>query len=172
MAAKNKVTNPSPEGALLGTTFGRALLGLLPGAGPWIGLRGDSKEKRKIGDLDDGGVYVGKSATTGQDLHAAPADEPEYLTFDEAFEAAAQMSKQPGRQNAHVPTPEELNENLFDNRNKGALRGTFNTSGSYPASCYRSSTSYGPCYPRVQWFDNGYQDTSDKGLRMPVRLVW
>src|SRR5665213_2684179 len=56
----------------------------------------------RIGDPDGGGVYVGKSATNGKDLHAALADEPEYLTFDEAFEAAAKMRKQPGRENAHV----------------------------------------------------------------------
>ena len=39
----------------------------------------------QIGDLDGGGVYVGKSATTGKDLHAALADEPEYLTYGDAF---------------------------------------------------------------------------------------
>jgi hypothetical protein len=49
----------------------------------------------KIGDLDNGGVYVGKSATTGEDLHASLADEPEYLTWDDAIQAAEEMRKQP-----------------------------------------------------------------------------
>jgi hypothetical protein len=125
----------------------------------------------QIGDLDGGGVYVGKSATTGKDLHAALADEPEYLDFDEAYEAAEQMRKQPGREKAHVPTPEELNVNLYQNKDKGALRGTFNTSGSFPTSCYRSS-AHGGLSARVQWFDGGSQYYDDRDVRLPVRLVW
>jgi hypothetical protein len=125
-----------------------------------------------IGDPDDGGVYVGKSATTGKDLHAALADEPDYVTYGEAFAAAARMRQQPGRENAHVPTPEELNVNLYQNRDKGALRGTFNTSGLFPASCYRSSAPYGNVGSRVQWFGGGYQLDNLRLLRLPVRLVW
>src|ERR1019366_8451567 len=37
-----------------------------------------SASPSQIGDLDGGGVYVGKSATNGKDLHAALADEREY----------------------------------------------------------------------------------------------
>ena len=130
-----------------------------------------SASPSQIGDLDGGGVYVGKSATNGKDLHAAIADEPEYLTFDEAFAAAAEMRKLPGCENAHVPTPEELNENLFDNRNTGHLSGTFNTSSSSPGSVYRSSAppNY---YGRVQWFYNGALLNSSGDNRLPVRLVW
>jgi hypothetical protein len=96
---------------------------LRPGNEAWrtgtgnIMAEGSTKEI-KIGDPDDGGIYVGKSATTGKDLHTALADEPEYLGFDEAFEAAAKMRKQPRRENAHVPTPEELNVNLYLNKDK------------------------------------------------------
>lgn len=130
------------------------------------------KTALQIGGLDGGGVYVGKSATTGKDLHAALADEPEYLTFDEAFEAAAQMSKLPGRQNAHVPTPEELNVNLYLNKDKGALKGTFNTSGSYPAGLYRSCAPYYDNLARVQKFIDGYHPNVFRELGLPVRLVW
>ena len=127
----------------------------------------------QVGDLDGGGVYVGKSATTGKDLHAALADEPQYLTFDEAFEAAEEMQKQPGRQNAHVPTPDELDENLYQNRNRGKLSGTFNTNGAYPASCYRTSAPHELSSARVQWFNVGGNQTScDRYVRLPVRLVW
>lgn len=113
-----------------------------------------------------------RSATTGKDLHAALADEPEYLTFDEAYRAAAKMRKQPGRQNAHVPTPEELDVNLYQNKDKGALRETFNTSGAFPASCYRSSAPEYNTTARVQWFDDGYQNYFYRNTRLPVRLVW
>jgi hypothetical protein len=126
----------------------------------------------QIGDLDDGGVYVGKSATTGKDLHAALADEPEYLTYGDAFAAAAKMRKQPGRENAHIPTPEELNVNLYQNKDKGKLSGTFNTSGSFPAGVYLSSTPYSSNTARVQWFNDGQQGFSNKLDRLPVRLVW
>ena len=126
----------------------------------------------QIGDLDDGGVYVGKSATTGKDLHAALADEPEYLTYGDAFAAAAKMRKQLGRENAHIPTPEELNVNLYQNKDKGKLSGTFNTSGSYPASHYRSSAPYGSIMARVQWFVDEFQNEFFEDTRQPVRLVW
>ena len=134
----------------------------------------EAKQEMEIGDLDGGGVYVGKSATTGKDLHAALADEPESrgLPFYEAFEAAEEMRKQPGRENAHVPTPEELNVNLYQNKDKGALRGTFNTSSAFAVTCYRSSAPYGDGYARVQWFGDGYQDSFNRGFRLPVRLVW
>src|ERR1035437_6108247 len=100
------------------------------------GFGGNSK--LHIGDPDAGGVYVGLSATTGKPLHAAFTDAG-CLTLDEAYAAAAEMRKLPGRESAHVPTLAELSKNLFDNKDKGKLSGTFNTSGEYPASYYRSS---------------------------------
>ena len=125
----------------------------------------------QVGDLDDGGVYVGKSATTGLPLHAALADEPEHLTFGAALAAVETMRKQPGRENTHIPTPEELDKNLFDNRNTGHLKGTFNTSSSSPGSVYRSSAppNY---YGRVQWFYDGTLLNSSGGRGLGVRLVW
>ena len=127
-----------------------------------------------IGDLDNGGVYVGKSATTGKDLHAALADEPEYLTWDDAIQAAEEMRKRPGRENAHVPTQKELNENLYKNKDKGKLSGTFNTSGSFPGSVYWSSNPTGGFHEgaSVQWFNNGIQTFNTRDKKLPVRLVW
>src|ERR1019366_9357047 len=102
----------------------------------------------EIGDLDDGGVYVGLSAENGKPLHAALADLPDYKTYKEALAAAEQLKSV--HPTAHVPTPKELDKNLFDNRNTGHLKGTFNTSGSSPGSVYRSSASYTFNYARVQ----------------------
>jgi hypothetical protein len=133
----------------------------------------DEGSKRKdiqIDDLDDGGIYVGLSAGEGKPLHAALADEAEYLTFEEALEAAEQLkSVHPA---AHVPTPRELDKNLFENRNTGHLKGTFNTSGSLPGSMYRSSASFLDYGARVQSFDVGIQLTYDRDNRLPARLVW
>jgi len=123
----------------------------------------------EIGDLDDGGIYVGLSAENGKPLHAALADLPKYKTFDEALAAAEQLKA--AHPTAHVPTPMELDKNLFDNRNTGHLKGTFNTRGSFP-SVYLSSAPYGDSYARVQYFDDGHQDYNFRYHRLPVRLVW
>jgi hypothetical protein len=125
----------------------------------------------EIGDPDDGGIYVGLSAEDGKPLHAAPADLPEYKTYEGALAAAEQLKSL--HPTAHVPTPKELDTNLFDNRNTGHLKGTFNTSGSFPGSVYRSSAPYGISPARVQYFDDGFQDYNfDLTNRLPVRLVW
>jgi len=131
---------------------------------------GKTKSAFQIGDLDDGGVYVGLSAENGKPLHAAFADLPDYKTYEEALAAAEQLKSL--HPTAHVPTPKELDKNLFDNRNTGHLKGTFNTSGSFPAGVYRSSASYGNNDARVQYFDDGNQFGDDRGHRLPVRLVW
>jgi hypothetical protein len=47
----------------------------------------EANHELKIGDLDDGGVYVGISATNGKALHAALKDEPEYLSLSAAYAA-------------------------------------------------------------------------------------
>jgi hypothetical protein len=123
------------------------------------------------GDPDDGGVYVGTSPTTGLPLHAALADEPRYLSFEGALEAAEIMRSQPGRENTHVPSPEELNI-LYQNRDRGALRRTFQTRGSTPDGCYRSSAAWDDLDAQVQWFGDGAQGRHDRNTRLPVRLVW
>jgi hypothetical protein len=124
----------------------------------------------RIGELDDGGIYVGLSAENGQPLHAAFQDLPGYMTYKAALAAAAQLKSV--HPTAHVPTPKELDQNLFAHRFTGQLKGTFNTSGSFPESVYRSSASYGDARARVQWFDDGNQYTPTRLNRLPVRLVW
>ena len=128
-------------------------------------------EGLKIGDLDDGGVYVGPSAEDGKPLHATLADEPEHLTLDEAFAAADRLKSV--HPTAHVPTPNELNANLYENRGKGALKGTFNIKGSFLNIAYRSSLSFEDRTALTQWFDDGHQNIAGRAdYRLPVRLVW
>jgi hypothetical protein len=128
------------------------------------------KAELQIGDLDDGGVYVGLSAEDGRPLHAALADLPEYKTYEGALAAADQLKS--AHPSAHVPTPQELAKNLFENRSTGHLKGTFNTSGSYPSSVYRSDAPYGYTNSRVHWFGVDFQGYVDRRSRLPVRLVW
>jgi hypothetical protein len=125
-----------------------------------------AKTGPEIGDLDDGGIYVGLSAENGKPLHAALADLPDYRTYEEALEAAEQLKSL--HPTAHVPTPKELDQNLFENRNTGHLKGTFNTSGSDPGGVYRSSASYYGSDARVQWFDDGLQASNSRHHRLPT----
>lgn len=128
------------------------------------------KTALQIGDLDDGGVYVGLSASDGKPLHAALKDLSEYKTYEEALAAAEQLKAL--HPTAHVPTPKELDKNLFDNRFTGHLKDTFNTSGSYPASVYRSSARSNYGVARVQYFADGGQIDISRNGQLPVRLVW
>ena len=130
----------------------------------------NKKEAPQIGDLDDGGIYVGLSAEDDKPLHSALKDLPDYKTYEEALAAAEQLKSL--HPTSHVPTPKELDKNLFDNRNIGHLKNTFNTSGATPGSVYRSSASYGGYTARVQWFGDGGQENSYRTYRLPVRLVW
>jgi hypothetical protein len=112
-----------------------------------------------------------RRAENGQPLHAAVADLPDYKTYEEALAAAEQLKAL--HPTAHVPTPKELDKNLFAYRNTGHLKDTFNTSGSFPACVYRSSASYtNYYYARVQYFGDGHQSYDVRCYRLPVRLVW
>jgi hypothetical protein len=127
------------------------------------------KEDVQIGDLDDGGIFVGLSAETGKPLHAALADLPGDMTYEEALAAARGLRIE--HPTAHVPTPKELDLNLFDNMNTGHLRGTFCAMGG-PASVYRSSAHCGINFARGQHFDVNHQCSLNSGRPLPVRLVW
>jgi hypothetical protein len=141
--------------------------GIVKQAAPANDTVAKGKTAPRIGELDDGGVYVGLSASSGKPLHAALADLPDYKTYEEALAAAEQLKAL--HPTARVPTPEELDKNLFENRNTGHLKGTFNTSGWFP---YRSSESSETLIARVQFFGFGAQDNGNKDYRLPVRLVW
>jgi hypothetical protein len=125
-----------------------------------------------IGDIDCGGLYAGVSASTGKPLHAALSDEPACLTYADAQKAARRMRKIPGREGAHVPTPEELDENLFQNRARGGFKGSFNTTGSVPKGCYLTSVHVDGVRMRVQYFDEGERGYAGLRHRRAVRLVW
>lgn len=133
------------------------------------------EQEIEIGDLDDGGVYVGLSATDGKPLHAALADEPELLSYTGALAAAEQLkSRHP---TAHVPTPKELDQNLFLNKNKGALKETFKNSEWLAETVYRSGSPcatvpYNLSNAQVQEFKGGTQFSNGMNLHFWVRLVW
>ena len=124
----------------------------------------------KIGDVmpaghkNAGWVYVGISKTTNEPFYAADKDSGVFK-WNAAMKFAAQ-------QNARVPSDEELNQ-LFEAKDKGALKGTFNVSGSRPAGWYCSSTEGRDraVYAWDQRFDDGNRGWGLKGVQSSLRLV-
>lgn len=87
--------------------------------------------------MPDGTVYAGVSPDTGKPMYAAAQD----VTMEQA--AAAQDAYRGkislhGHNDWRVPSKEELNT-LFQNRNKGALKGSFNQAAGDDGSHYWSS---------------------------------
>ncbi len=125
-----------------------------------------------IGDvMQDGTVYAGLSPNTGKPMFAAPADAP--LTMD--FKAAAKYARelQVGDKNDfRVPTPEELDV-LFHNRDKGALKDTFNKSGNmYTGGYYGTSKDYYRTHIFVQRFRDGRKTASfSRWSKASIRCV-
>lgn len=97
------------------------------GAGPAVGDK-----------AADGTVYAGISPDTHKALYATPADAPGVYTLSkgEDYCRALQVS---GHLDWHVPSKDELNV-LYENRNTGALNGTFYETGTPPAGWYWSSS--------------------------------
>ncbi|MCE9508536.1 MAG: DUF1566 domain-containing protein [Alphaproteobacteria bacterium] len=123
----------------------------------------------KAGDkMKDGTIFAGISPDTGEKMYAAPNDAP--LTME--FIAVAQYAKNlevGGKKDFRVPSKAELKV-LFDNREKGALKGTFNLTGSRPCDYYWSSTrwDYGAWGQR---FSDGAQDSFCGIYDLSVRCV-
>ena len=111
-----------------------------------------------------GTIYAGISPDTHKPMYARPKDESETYSFDEA----AKQGKNIG-DGFRVPTIRELGV-LWENRNKGKLKGTFNKSGSDSAGWYWSSTPLNFYDTLAQRFSDGNQGLSRYGLSS-LRLV-
>jgi hypothetical protein len=113
------------------------------------------KTAPEIGDeLEDGTILAGYYE--GKPLYATPKDAPGTYTFNEAAKYAKTLDAN-GHHDFHVPSNGELSV-LYENRNKGKLKGTFNETGSYPAGWYWSSSQdYNGVWK--QRFSDGNQHT-------------
>lgn len=74
------------------------------------------------------------------------------------------------REGAALPDGKQLNA-IYESRNKGALRDTFNMTGSGPAGCYWSSSQLIKLYAWTQRFSDGYQITNFKDFAASLRCV-
>ena len=98
--------------------------------------------------MPDGTVYAGISPDSGRPMYATPKDAGLCRTWYEAIGYAKRLDVH-GAKDWRVPTPAEL-DRLYEARNEGALKGTFNTTGSFPSGWYWSSLH------GVQNFGDGY----------------
>ena len=127
-----------------------------------------AKTLLEIGDeLEDGTILAGYYE--GKPLYAAPKDAPGTYTFNEAAKYAKQLDAN-GHHDFHAPSKGELNV-LWENRNKGKLKGTFNETGSNPAGWYWSSSPYYDGGGWAQRFSDGNQGYGDRGSVSSLRCV-
>jgi hypothetical protein len=128
------------------------------------------KDEHQIGDeMPDGTIYAGISPDTHQPMYATPRDAPGTYTFNEAASYAKNLDPH-GRHDFHAPSKGELNV-LWENRNEGKLKGTFNDTGLLPTGRYWSSKHDSFNLGWVQHFCDGYQDFIDRGLVSSLRCV-
>lgn len=99
-----------------------------------------AKTVLEIGDLmKDGTIFAGISPDTNQKMYVEPFGASMTMSFNEAVEYAKKL--QVGDKNDfRIPSKAELNV-LFKNKDKGALKGSFNVTGSDVAGWYWSSSS-------------------------------
>jgi hypothetical protein len=127
------------------------------------------KTAPEAGDvMADGTIFAGISPDTQRPMYATPADAPATYTFNEAAKHAKHLAAH-GHRDFRVPSKGELNV-LWENRNKGALKGTFNETGSTPAGWYWSS-SPGNHNAWAQLFDDGYQRVNYRHRNSSLRCV-
>jgi hypothetical protein len=102
----------------------------------------EAKQEMKVGDkLPDGTVYAGISPGTHKPIYAMPQDAPLTYTFNDAAKYAEQLNAQKylGHDDWRVPDIKELNL-LYNNRNRGQLKSTFQETATLYERSYWSSS--------------------------------
>ena len=124
----------------------------------------------QVGDrMADGSIYAGISPDTGMKMYATAADASLTMKWKKAMDYAAGLDAH-GHQDWRVPSKGELNL-LWENRDKGALKGTFNVTGSDPAGWYWSSTEVISNHAWDQRFSDGHLSWDFKNDASSLRCV-
>ncbi|HUZ46753.1 MAG TPA: DUF1566 domain-containing protein [Terriglobia bacterium] len=134
----------------------------------------DSASKEKIApeagdEMEDGTIYAGISPDTDKAMYATPRDAPGKYTFNKAAKYAKELDAH-GHKDWRVPTKNELNV-LYQNRDKGKLKETFNETGSHPAGWYWSSSQANSNGAWVQRFSDGSQASDFRYNYSSLRCV-
>jgi uncharacterized protein (DUF2345 family) len=126
------------------------------------------KAAPEIGDeMEDGTILAGYYQ--GKPLYATPKDAPATYTFNEAAKYAKNLDAH-GHHDFHAPSQDELTV-LYENRNKGRLKGTFNETGSHPAGWYWSSSPRSFDTAWTQRFSDGNQCNHFRNYVSSLRCV-
>jgi hypothetical protein len=184
-AASDRATAPgisiSPDFNIVvlnGVTIGRSAGHLVIYASGTVitkpGAANDSAAKAKpapeIGDaMEDGTIYAGISPDTSKPMYATPTDASGVYDFNQAAEYAKNLDAH-GHHDFRVPSKSELNV-LYQNRGMGALKGTFNETGSHPAGWYWSSSPNSRISGWAQRFSDGPQDSNYRDVASSLRCV-
>ena len=131
-----------------------------------------AKAALEAGDkMQDGSICAGVSPDTGKQMFAMPADAGLTMAFNRAEQYAKKLNaeKSLGHDDWRVPTKAEL-DTLSWNREKGALKGTFNT-GSDASGWYWSGTPVTVNFAWGQRFRDGLQDYCSRYGDSSVRCV-
>ena len=125
-----------------------------------------AKADPQAGDrMEDGTIFAGISPDTGKPMYTTPADAPLTMKWREAMNYAAKLDAH-DHDDWRLPSRAELNA-LYNNR--AAISG-FDTSGSFPAGYYWSSSEYNSLYAWYQGFSDGFQGNG-KHDGLSVRCV-
>ena len=131
-----------------------------------------AKGTPEAGDkMEDGSIFAGLSPDTGKQMFVMRQDGL-VATFNGAAKYAKTLneSKILGHDDWRVPTEAELNV-LFQNKDKGALKGTFNLTVLTPAGWYWSSTPNDGNFAWQQRFSDGSQYYGYRDFDASVRCV-
>jgi hypothetical protein len=119
-------------------------------------------DKMPAGHKHAGWIYAGISRTTDEPFYVAPKDSGVFQ-WKEAMAFAA-------KDGSRLPSKEELDQ-LCDAKDKGALKGTFNVTGSDSAGWYWSSRDDTNGYAWAQRFSDGVQNINFKNYYSSLRCV-
>jgi hypothetical protein len=119
-------------------------------------------DKMPAGHPQAGWIYAGVSKTTHQSLYVAPKDSGVFQ-----WKAAMAFAAKEG---ARVPSRDELCQ-IRDAMDKGALKGTFNVTGSNSNGWYWSCAPNGNLFAWARRFSDGVQDYGSKYDDSSLRCV-
>lgn len=120
--------------------------------------------------MDDGTIFAGISPDTGKPMYTTPADAPLTLSFNAARQFTSELEDS-GHGDWRIPTKREL-ITLWQNRDKGALKGTFNLTREGAAGWYWSSTEVNDYIDTwVQRFSDGNLDGDAEHYDCSLRCV-
>jgi len=124
----------------------------------------------EIGELmPDGTVYVGVSPETGGAMYARYRDSSLPMKWEKATKYVKGLSSH-GYDDWKLPSKKEM-QVLFENKEKGSLKGTFNQSVFIGRGSYWTAEEKDRNYAYYQCFKDGDQDWLRKDESGPVRAI-